>query len=382
VNGLNLLVSAGEASGDLLGARLLQALRAREPGVQAFGMGGSRLEAAGLERVARSEEIAVMGFSEVFGRVPQILAAIAALRREAVRRRPAAAILIDFPDFHSILARRLRAEGIPLIYYVSPQVWAWRSGRARAIAARARRILTLFAFETEIFRRFGADAVWTGHPIVDDVREGLAAGPPAPEKSAPRLVLMPGSRRGEVRRHWPAMRSAATRLGTRGVEAFAVRAPGVPEELYAGAREAGVRLVASGVHPLLASADIAFVASGTATLETALCGTPMAVVYRTSATTFAIGRALVRVPWISLVNIVAQEEIVPELLQDRVTGEELERVGLGLLDAAERRERMKRGLARVAAALGPPGASDRAAEAAIDAVKGIARPDPARAAAR
>jgi lipid-A-disaccharide synthase len=383
VNGLNFLISAGEASGDLLGARLLQALRAREPGVRAFGMGGSRLEAAGLERVARSEEIAVMGFSEVFGRVPQILAAIASLRREAARRRPEAAVLIDFPDFHSILARRLRAEGIPLIYYVSPQVWAWRSGRARAIAGRARRILTLFAFETEVFRRLGADAVWTGHPIVDDVREGLAAGPPTPEKSAPRLVLMPGSRRGEVRRHWPSMRSAATRLAAaRGVEAFAVRAPGVPEELYPGAREAGVRIVASGVHPLLASADVAFVASGTATLETALCGTPMVVVYRTSATTFAIGRALVRVPWISLVNIVGQEEVVPELLQDRVTGEELERAGLELLDSADRRDRMKRGLARVAAALGPPGASERAAEAAIDAVKGSAATDRARAAGR
>ena len=194
---------------------------------------------------------------------------------------------------------------------------------------------------------------------------------------------MPGSRRDEVRRHWPAMRSAVTRLAaTRGVEAFAVRAPGVAEELYPGAREAGVRIVGSGIHPLLASADVAFVASGTATLETALCGTPMVVVYRTSATTFAIGRALVRVPWISLVNIVAQEELVPELLQDRVTGEELERAGLELLDAADRRERMKLGLARVAAALGPPGASDRAAEALIDAVKGLARPDRARAAAR
>ncbi len=346
-------------------------------------MGGPRLEAAGLRRIARSEDISVFGFSEVFGRLPEILRAISALRREAALRRPEAAVLIDFPDFHSVLSRRLRAEGIPLIYYASPQVWAWRPGRARVIAERARRILTLFPFETEIFRRLGADAVWTGHPIVDDVREGIAAGPPAPEKTKPRLVLLPGSRRGEVRWHWPPMRSAAARLAASGgCEAFAVQAPGLPDDLYAGAREAGVRLVSSGIHSLLATADLAFVASGTATLETALCGAPMIVVYRTSRTTFAIGRSLVRVPWISLVNIVAQEPVVPELLQEQVTPEALEREAAALLSSPDRRERMKKGLARVAAALGPPGASDRAAQAVIEAVEGGARSDPARAANR
>jgi lipid-A-disaccharide synthase len=379
---LKLLISAGEASGDLHGARLLRALAARRSPLSAFGMGGSRLAAEGLDCVARSEDLSVMGFSEVFGRLPAVFRALSALRREAARRRPDAAVLIDFPDFHTVLSRHLRRKGVPLIYYVSPQVWAWRPGRARVIAERARRILTLFPFETEIYHRYGADAVWTGHPIVDDVREGLAVPSPFPEKGRPRLALLPGSRRSEVRRLWPPMRDAARRLTQRrGLEAFVIRAPGLPEELYPGAREAGIRFVSSGAHALLASADLAVVASGTATLETALCGTPMIVVYSASRLSFAIGRRLVKVPWISLVNIVAREAIVPELLQEHVTPKRLEEGVDALLDAPERLDRMKLGLDRVARDLGPPGASERAAEALIDALEGRALA-PAQAATR
>jgi lipid-A-disaccharide synthase len=380
---LNLLISAGEASGDLHGARLLRALSARRSPLSAFGMGGARLAAEGLECVARSEDLSVMGFSEVFAKLPRILGTLSTLRREAARRRPDAAVLIDFPDFHAALSRGLHRERIPLVYYVSPQVWAWRPARARVIAQRARRILTLFPFETEIYRRLGADAICTGHPIVDDVREGLAAPLPLPEKTRPRLVLLPGSRRAEVQRHWPPMRDTAERLaGRRALEAFAVQAPGLAPDLFPGAAEAGVCLVSSGMHPLLFSADLALVASGTATLETALCGTPMVVVYRTSGANLTIGRLLVKVPWgVSLANIVAQERVVPELLQDQVTPERLEREAEALLDSPERRERMKRGLERVARELGPPGASERAAAAVIEAVEGGARA-PARAATR
>lgn len=345
-------------------------------------MGGSRLTVEGLDPVARSEDLSVMGFSEVFARLPAVLGAFWALRREAERRAPDAAVLIDFPDFHSALSRALWKRGVPLIYYVSPQVWAWRPGRARVIAGRARRILTLFPFETEIYRRHGADAVWTGHPIVDDVREGLAAPSPFPEKTRARLALLPGSRLSEVRRLWPPMRETAARLcRDRGLDAFVIRAPGMSEDLYPGAREAGVRLVSSGGHALLASADVAVVASGTATLETALCGTPMIVVYRASRTSFVIGRRLVKVPWISLVNIVAGEAVVPELLQTELTPERLEREALALLDAPERRERMKRSFERVARELGPPGASERAADAVLGAIEGGVRA-PARAATR
>ena len=367
LTGLNLLISAGEASGDMHGARLLAALNARRPDLRAFGMGGPRLRAAGLSAEASSGDVAVVGFSEVVAKVPAVRRALSALEIRAAREKPDAAILIDFPDFHGLLARRLGRLGIPLVYYVSPQVWAWRSGRARTIARRARRIITLFPFETEIYRRLGADAVCAGHPIVDDVREGLARPSPLPPPSRRRLVLLPGSRDAEIRRHWAPMVTAAQRLARRfDLEVVAVRAPGLPAEVFAGADASGIRHCDSGMHPLLASADLAIVSSGTATLEAALCGTPMVVVYRTSAVSHAIAKMLVKIPWICLVNIVAGAGVVPELLQDEVTPERLESEAAALLDSPERSSRMREELARVASLLGAPGASERAADAVLE----------------
>ncbi len=366
---MNLLISAGEASGDLHGARLLHALRAARPDVAAFGMGGARLAEAGLETIARSESVAVVGISEVADKLPELSRAFRALAAAARSRRPDAAVLIDFPDFHALLARRLRRGGVPLIYYVSPQVWAWRAGRARTIAGRARRIITLFPFETAIYRRFGADAVCAGHPLVDDVREGLAVPSPLGTKTRRRLVLLPGSRRRELERHWATLSEAATRLARRfDLELVAIRAAGLPEKLYDGAAARGIRVVSEGMHSVLASADLAFVASGTATLEAALCGAPMVVIYRASWLSHAVARALVKLEWASLVNIVGGREIVPELIQDRLTAENLEREGAAILSSPERAAAMKRGLAEVAAALGPPGASDRAAAYVLSAL--------------
>lgn len=367
---MNLLISAGEASGDLHGARLLSALRAASQDLSAFGMGGRRLEAAGLERVVASEKLAVVGISEVAEKLPALSRALATLSAEARRRRPAAAVLIDFPDFHGLLSRRLRRDRVPLIYYVSPQVWAWRPWRARTIARRARRIITLFPFETDIYRRLGADAVWAGHPVVEDVAEGLTKASPLPPKSRRRLVLLPGSRSAELERHWDAMAQAAAILAGRlDLEVVAVRGPGLPDALYPGAAQRGIRVVESGLHALLASADLAFVASGTATLEAALCAAPMVVVYRTSAFSHAIAKALVRLRWISLVNIVAGEEVVPELLQGELTPENLARCGERLLESPDRLRQMKAGLAKVSRELGPPGASQRAAGYVLSALE-------------
>jgi lipid-A-disaccharide synthase len=269
-------------------------------------MGGSRLENAGLERVARSESVSVVGFSEVFEKLPSLARALKTLSAESRRRRPEVAVLIDFPDFHGLLSKRLKRDRIPIVYYVSPQVWAWRPWRARRIARRARRIITLFPFEAEIYRRLGANAVCAGHPLVDDVREGLAAPSPLPPKTHRRLVLLPGSRSAEVKRHWPILSEAAVGLARRlDLELVAVRAPGLSDELFAGAEERGIRVVSTGLHPVLASADLAFVASGTATLDAALCGTPMVVVYRTSRISHRIAKSLITVRWIALVNIVA-----------------------------------------------------------------------------
>jgi lipid-A-disaccharide synthase len=367
---LKLLISAGEASGDQHGARLLEALRRKRPDLSAFGMGGPRLRAEGLSVIVPSESLSVVGISEVIEKLPALARASNVLFRSARRERPDAAILIDFPDFHGLLARKLRSLGIPLIYYVSPQVWAWRRGRARAIARRARRIITLFPFEAGIYKKLGADAVWAGHPLVDEVREGLREPSPLPLGTRRRLLLLPGSRTAELRRHWAPMADAAARLARRrDLDVIAVRAAGLAEDLFAGAAEKGITVAASGMHALLATADLAFVASGTATLEAALCGAPMIVVYKTSAASFAVARLLVRVPWISLVNIVAEEEVVPELLQGDVSADRLEREGAALLDSPDRLARMRDGLARAAGRLGPPGGSERAAEAVLGALE-------------
>ncbi len=367
---MNLLISAGEASGDLHGARLLAALRRERPDLTAFGMGGPRLAEAGLERIVPSEALSVVGFSEVVEKLPALRAGLRRLTDEARRRRPEAAVLIDFPDFHGLLARRLARATIPLIYYIPPQVWAWRPTRARAIARRARRIVTLFPFETALFQKYGGNAVCAGHPVVEDVREGLAQPSPLPPKTRRRLVLLPGSRTAEVERHWDTMAEAAARLSRRfDLELAAARAPGLSGELFPGAGTRGIAIVDSGLHPLLASADLAFVASGTATLEAALCGTPMVVVYRTSAFSHGVARALVKLERISLVNIVAGREVVPELLQGDLTVERLEREGDALLASPERSAAMKAELARVASELGPPGASARAAEQVLDVLR-------------
>ena len=356
------------------GARLLAALTRKRPGLKAFGMGGPRLREAGLDADVASESHSVVGISEVFGKIPAFARALSKLEEGARRRSPDAAVLIDFPDFHSFLARRLRRLRIPLIYYVSPQVWAWRRGRARKIARQASKIITLFPFEVEIYRRLGADAVCAGHPLVDDVREGLEMPSPLGPKTRRRLVLLPGSRASELQRHWEPMAAAAARLARRlDLELAAVRAPCLSESLFARAAERDIRVVTSGMHALLATADLAFVASGTATLESALCGTPMVVVYRTSPVSYAVGRLLVDVRWISLVNIVAGEDVVPELLQRDVTAQRLEEEGSALLGSPERIRRMREGLARASARLGPPGASDRAADAVIEALDSAAR---------
>lgn len=367
---MNVLISAGEASGDLLGARLLAALGRRRPDLTAFGMGGERLEAAGLERVVRSESLSVVGIFEVFEKLPALRRALTRMREGARKRRPDLAILIDFPDFNGLLARRLHRDGVPIVYYVSPQVWAWRPGRARAIARMARRIVTLFPFETEIYRRLGADVVCAGHPLVDDVREALASEAAPPRTDRHRLVLLPGSRTAEVRRHWMPMRETADRLGRRfDLEVSVVRAASVPESLFPGASERGFSIVDSDKHAWIASAELAIVASGTATLETALCGTPMIVGYRTSAASYAIGRRLVKVPWISLVNIVAGEQVVPELIQEQFHPDRLEREAAGLLGSPDELAHMRLALARVSRSLGPPGGSERAADAILDAME-------------
>jgi len=365
---MNVLVSAGETSGDRLGAGLIRELSARRPDLAFFGMGGPEMETAGLDRIAHSSDVAVVGFVEVLEKLPAIWRTERRLREAARGRGAAAAILVDFPDFHFRLGKRLARMGVPVIYYVSPQVWAWRAGRVPVMKSFVRRMITLFPFETEIYRRAGIDAVCAGHPLVDEVDAHLARGvAPRASGGRRRIVLMPGSRAGEVRRHWPVFREAAARLAAaHDAETVVVPAPGLPDTLFAGRADAGIAIHRGTPEPLLASCDLLIVSSGTSTLQGALCGAPMVVVYKTSPLTMALARLLVKTPHIALANIVAGDRVAPELLQEEATPDGVYREGTRLLESPDLAAEVRRRWADLRARLGPRGAAARAAEAALE----------------
>ena len=319
-----LMVVAGEASGDLHAADVLVDLRRRRPDLRAFGMGGPRLDAAGLERLFDAREISVMGIAEVLPRLPRIWRVFRALVRAARERRPAAALLVDVPDFNLRLARKLRKLGVPVVFYVSPTVWAWRRGRVRQIARDVDRMLCILPFEEEFYREHGVRARYVGNPVVEQVPP---AGAPEGFRRAlgldtarPTLALLPGSRPSELRRLLPPMvDSAALLQGERPeLQLVVPLAPGVDrgsvEQAFA-ARGLRPTLVDGRAAEVAGAADVVVVASGTATLETALMLRPMVVVYRMSALSWAVGKLLVKVAFVSLVNLLSGRRLVPELLQ-------------------------------------------------------------------
>jgi lipid-A-disaccharide synthase len=366
-----ILIVAGEVSGDLHGGHLLSELVRLLPGLDAFGIGGERLEAAGLELVASSQDLAHMGLAEVLRELPRIRRILSRVHAEALRRRAGAAVLIDSPDFNLRLARRLVNHGIPVFLYVSPQLWAWRRGRVRTIRRVAREVLCILPFEVDFYREHGVAARYVGHPLVDDLAaEGaLARRDPGDPR---RLALLPGSRTMEVRALLPTMLQALAGLSPEEVrEVILVEAPGVGgavETVLAGAppdpRLSRVRGAARRLQ--LAGCGIAWTASGTATLECALLDVPMVVGYRLHPVSFALARLLVRVPHVALANLIAGRSAVPELLQG-----DWNHQGLG---AATRKlqggggDAQRHALAEVRERLGGPGASRRAAEAIAEAL--------------
>ncbi|HVS01614.1 MAG TPA: lipid-A-disaccharide synthase [Thermoanaerobaculia bacterium] len=371
-----LLVVAGEASGDLHAARLVGCLRRHCPGLAAFGMGGDELAAAGVELVAHSGEVAVVGITEVLKVLPRVRQVFRLLLDEARRRRPTAAVLVDFPDFNLRLARGLARLGVPVVYYVSPQVWAWRSRRVRTIARTVDRMLVLFPFELDFYRARGVDAVHVGHPLVDEVPQLPQVWDRGPEPAgAYRVALLPGSRRSEVEALLPDMLAAVGRMRREAaIEARVVRAHTVPraliERLVAASGER-VEVVERERFAAVADSHLALCASGTATLEVGLLGTPMVVLYRVQPWTYRLARLLVKLPAFSLVNLVLGERVVPELLQEEVEPERVAAEALALLRDRQRRERLRAGLAGLRQRLGEGGASERAARE-VAAVLGCA----------
>lgn len=377
-NPRELLVVAGEASGDLHGARLLSELRRRVPDLAAFGLGGDEMRAAGLQAVAHSKEISVVGITEALKILPRARQIFADLLREVERRRPALAVLIDFPEFNLRLAKELKARGLEIVYYISPQVWAWRRGRVKSIARLVDRMLVLFPFEVDFYRGHGVDVVHVGHPLVDEVpvlprawdQEGAEDGPF-------RVALLPGSRTSEVEALLPTLLEAVRRLASRlPIEARIIQAPTISAELLEEAVElAGlpVEIVTEDRFAAIADSHLALCASGTATLEVGLLGTPMVMVYRLAGWTYAMARFLVRLPNVSLVNLVSGRRVIPELIQGEANPERIAVEAARLLTDAGERNRMREALAEVRGRLGESGASRRAAGEVADLLAEVSR---------
>jgi len=366
-----LLLSAGEASGDMYAARLAKALQERLD-VRIFGMGGPQMRSAGVEIIADYSEVAVVGITEILKHLPFLLRAMERLVSEAEKRQPPFAILTDFPGFHLRLARKLKPKGIRNVYYICPQFWAWRPWRVNLVRRRFVKALCIFPFEEEFFRDAGVPTEFIGHPLVGAVNAikdrqhfceeyGLDAGRKI-------VTILPGSRAAELADHLPVLQEACARIHGRVPAQFVVAAAHSRDVAQLQVQwPAGVkpRVIEGGTYNALAAADAAIVSSGTATVEAALLNTPMVVIYRVSPVTATLAKPLVRTPFFGMVNLIVEKQAVPELVQDDFTPERVAAETLRLLQDPNAREAQRKSLAEVRKRLGPPGAVDRAADAIV-----------------
>ncbi len=372
------LVVAGEISGDIHAAALVRAVKARDPAVTFYGVGGDALRAAGAEILFDVREMAVMGLGEVFRRLFFFRRVMAKLAELARVRRPDAVLLVDYPGFNLEFAKRARKLGLRVVYYICPQVWAWHRERIGQMARTVHRLLAIFPFEPAVFEGTGLRATFVGHPLVEAAQAALAEPlVELPWQGSPGVAVLPGSRRQEVERILPALWAAAAQLERRMPgAAFLIAAPS--EDVAAIARAVRARcaegpqrwdLVVGQTRQVLRQARAALVASGTATVETALMGCPMVVVYKAGPLMYALGRLLIRVPFIGMVNLIAGRRVCPEFIQGRATPAALA-VGLEpLLGDTPERAAMLDGLADVRRALGPGGAAERAAEILLEEIR-------------
>jgi len=352
-----ILIVAGENSGDKYGAALVRAYRKLDPGARFFGIGGPALAAEGLDVLHPLRELAIMGLVEVVSHIPRLLRILADIAAAARERRPAAAVLIDSPDFNLRLAKKLRAAGIPVLYYVSPTIWAWRRGRLRTIAASVRKMLLIFPFEAGLYAARGIPHAYVGHPLEDkakperDRAEFLASLGLDPAK--PFVAVLPGSREGELARHLSAVVPAILRLRREtGAQVAIVKAECLSDETLARLLpEAGrtLTIIREGAYDAMAAADLVLAACGTANLEAAFLGAPFIAFYKISPLTYAVGKPFVRVRRYSIVNILAGRDVVPELIQGRLTADRLFAEAKRLLDSESERARMRKDLAEVKA---------------------------------
>ncbi len=367
---MRLLISAGEASGESYGAHLIAALKQRESALECFGVGGERMRAAGCRIVVDAKDVAVVGLAEVVSHLPKIWCEFRRLLRAVEEHKPEAAVLIDFPDWNLRLARELHKRGIPVVYYVGPQLWAWRPGRIEQVKRYVRKMLVIFPFEEAWYRERGVDAEYVGHPLAD------VSVPRVPSLRSPQvpLALLPGSRRKEVAANLPVLLHAARRLGSE-FQFFVPVASTINSKWLVDlihrtvGEDPGINLkLEKDARLVLAQSHAAVVASGTATVEAALIGTPFVMVYRVSPLTWWLGRRLVKVPLFAMPNLIAGHEVVPELVQDAFTPENVAARVKEIIENGAPRQRIVEGLAEVRAKLAPPAGAPSASERAADAV--------------
>lgn len=379
--GVRILISAGEASGEMYGAQLIEALRRRDPSLEFFGVGGERMRAAGCEIVVDAKDLAVVGITEILSHLPRIYGRFRHLIREAHRRQPDLAVVIDSPAFNWRVARQMHKREIPVVYYVCPQFWAWRQGRVRLLRKYITKALVIFPFEENFYRNRGVDASYVGHPLAEiphpDVERSDYAALYKLDPEKHWITLMPGSRVKEVRMNLPTILESTAQFG-QAFEFILPVAPTLNPDFMR--RQVGrhfITLVPEALAGLYHS-RAAIVASGTATIEAATMDTPFVMVYRVSALTYALGRPRVKVPYFAMVNLIAGEEIVPELVQQDFTAENVVSRLNEILPDGPAREKMLEGLARVKAKLRAPDEGDTRspAERAADTIMALLHAKP------
>lgn len=384
-----LFLLAGEPSGDMLGARLMNALRARAPGLEIVGVGGPRMVGEGLEPLFPMDELSLMGFAEVVPHLPRLMRRMRETVAAVERLRPTVALTIDSPGFSLRLQRRLAGLGVTRVHYVAPQVWAWHASRARHLARDLDRLLVLLPFEVPFFERYGLAATFVGHPIVEEMRGG---GDGARFRSRhgldpqnPLLCLLPGSRQSEIRRHLPVLVEVVRRLRPTHPDLRVVLPTLESRAAEIQALTAGIEprpLIVTGRSDRLdayAASRAAVAASGTVSLEVAMAGLPFVTIYRTGPLTAWLARRLITVPFVNLANLIVERGVVPEFLQQDCTPDRIAAAVTPLLDDDDARKEQREALAEVAARLGaddpiPP--SVRAAEAVLDLLTPSTRKEP------
>lgn len=375
-----ILLVAGEASGDIHGAALVRELRRRCPGAQVSGIGGTYLRREGMEIFVDTATVATMGLTEILGSAGRLLAAFRRMKRILHEERPDLLVLIDYPEFNMMLAKHAKRLGVPVFYYISPQVWAWRRGRIRKIVARVDRLGVIFPFEAELYNEIAPGdtpsarpiAVFVGHPLIESVHPLRSAAETRarhgldPDRLL--LAILPGSRKKELDLLLRPALEAASRLQVEGWQAVVVLAHTLTEDDLRAALDGapvGVPVISGETYDVLHAADAALVKSGTGTLETALLGRPMVIMYRVSRLTHAIAKRMIRVDHIGMPNLILGQRIFPECVQDQVTAENLV---AAVHEVYGRRDEMQRVLEDLRTRLGEPGAAGRAAELALDLI--------------